>query len=843
MSAFPESPAVKISGAVGIVAGDIVGGSKNEIGVQVQVNGDYNTVTICADTTTLTLDQLHLHKLYDAPRKEIDFLLTNLRTTECVGRDSDIAALKSWLDEPEPISVRCLTGAAGCGKTRIAIELCDEASQGEQGNEQQGTEKQRNEKRWVAGFATHRELKRFLGSQNFTSWKWPEPILVVVDDAATCCDVLRLWLMELVRRIPDASAPKLRLLLLERVADARFGWWMDLVSPAGLSSRSPADLMSPRNPVELPGLVSADDRRALLSQVTIAVAKFRNVDPPQLPSRGAAPAFDQRLAEDTIDNEPLYLVMAGIIGVIEGTLFAFSLSRNEMASYISRVEADRIKRIAVGRNVDEEFLSHLVACIILQGGCDLGGLKQILAEERLAEYRGNSSDAAVLDTLVEILPLSKKSSKTVNLGDPVGIEAMQPDLIGEAFLLMEIARRLRSENDQLAIVERAWRRAPDGVRVSVLNTQMDFWRGEPTNPSAIWRAHIEERATQDFEARLAAGEMSPDAAVQLIWKISFTMHQWLRLTEFLLPFIDRLSPMRLGAFAAQRAIGAVETGNYEYGLQFADEILRNSAFPAYWRPELLNVQGRCLFHLGRYEDAAKIYRSGIEAAEANHPLIAQLYTNLGNALHADHQYHQKDVLSSAIEALEKGVELADNSLLEVEARASLSGALIEGKELNRAEHLLEEAWSLAQDKRSVSHKARMMVIRNRGVIDLLRGHISPARTKFDVAIDFAKAHFGPCHVEVMDLHKSVFLYLAEALKPPELMERTLRVLASVQTTCGILSKAAEEFSNTAELMTQYAIARAGLQSRIPEIVEIVQKQAGTAWDETAIESCVKFFRS
>jgi hypothetical protein len=55
-------------------------------------------------------------------------------------------ALKEWLASDRLISVRCITGRAGAGKTRLAIELCERA-------ERAG---------WTAGFAQYEQFPKFV---------------------------------------------------------------------------------------------------------------------------------------------------------------------------------------------------------------------------------------------------------------------------------------------------------------------------------------------------------------------------------------------------------------------------------------------------------------------------------------------------------------------------------------------------------------------------------------------------------------------------------------------------------------------------------------------------------
>ena len=109
----------------------------------VQIDGNYNTVTLFAGPTRLVLDQRHL--LRAVPSNERELLLTEGRATDLVGRTEDLAPLHAWLASAEPIVCRCLIGRAGTGKTRLAIELCEQAAASG----------------WVAGFVRHDELQRF----------------------------------------------------------------------------------------------------------------------------------------------------------------------------------------------------------------------------------------------------------------------------------------------------------------------------------------------------------------------------------------------------------------------------------------------------------------------------------------------------------------------------------------------------------------------------------------------------------------------------------------------------------------------------------------------------------
>ena len=198
-----------------------------ERGIGVQNNGSKNTVTIYAGAAELVLDLRH--KLKAPPETERDLLLTELRATTLVGRAGDLAQLEAWLNTSRFIAARGLTGRAGTGKTRLAIELCERA-------EAAG---------WIAGFARQDELRRFFDAKSLTAWRWNKPILVVVDYAAASAAILREWLAVLASRRRQANEPSLRLLLLERYAEPGMGWWDQVFKPASMTGRGPDDLLDP----------------------------------------------------------------------------------------------------------------------------------------------------------------------------------------------------------------------------------------------------------------------------------------------------------------------------------------------------------------------------------------------------------------------------------------------------------------------------------------------------------------------------------------------------------------------------------------------------------------------
>ena len=796
---------------------------------KIDINRVSQTAKIVCGGTQLTLNQVHLYSIHDGPRDEFEFLLTDLRATKIIGRDSDILDLKAWLSEPTNVSVRCLTGNAGAGKTRLAVELCEEAS----------TSDDDPEKRWVSGFVSHEELIRFTANQDSKTWQWSEPTLIVVDDASACARPLRSWLIELSRRVPRPHDPKLRLLLLERQANPDFGWWKEVFSAVGTVGRNPAQLLSPRTPVDLLGLNSANDRRLLLLQVIRAVSEFRDVGRASQMSAADRKALT-KIVENPEATEPLHLIMAGIVAVIEGTDFAVSLATNELAKHIAVAEMQRVKKIASAHGVSEEFAVHLAACVTLQGGCDLDGLKRVVREEASILHRETVSEEKILTVMAEALPSARGIHR---VAQPITVDAIRPDLVGEALVLNEIGRPFLSALEQVAIVERAWHRNPDKVRVTLLNISRDFWREKSTNLVAEWMEHVAKLVHEDLKNRLETGQLDPNVAVDMAWENSFTTLDWFKLTTLIKPFADRLDPTKLGQFATLRAVSYVEGNSYKSGLDFSEEMLRHPSFPQHYRPELFNVKGRCLFHMFRYPEAADAYQAGIDAAGPDGPLIDQLYINLGNALLEDYQRNKRAVFPLALAALEKGVALAGDPRLQVEARSCLSNAFIVDGQLNTADRILVEAWKIAQDVRSVPGKARMYVMRNRAIVAIALGNLGLGIRRFDAAVEHGKSYFGPCNGELVDLYEYRFRHLVAASKrPPDIIQEMLEVWAEIQTACGIDSFPAEKFRFVADEVAKIAMDRCGLQNCALLVAGLFERGAHQGWTSAAIKEVTSVFR-
>jgi hypothetical protein len=429
-----------------------------ERGIGIQISGDGNTAIVYAGLAELNLVRKHARKA--EPKTELQLLRVDLRATTLVGREAERSALEAWLASDQPVSLRCITGRAGVGKTRLAIELCKHAE----------------EAGWTAGFAQYGQFPEFV--KHAAEWRWHQPTLVVIDYAAALARNLRAWLEILARPEAQSGDTRLRVLLLERYAERDLGWWADLIRPASLSDPGPDELADPPEPVPLQSLSGVEDRRALLAEAMRLAGQIAGIRPiPCPPLAGANPDFDRRLSDNAINNEPLYLMMAGADAIRTGAPAALVLAPNDLAERAASREHERLHRLASQWGLSEKLVAHLAMCVTLQGGCSAENAAQLVLEERRAIGFPETVPAAdIVNCLAEAL--SAPGGAEV---DPV-----RPDLIGEALLLQGMQEHRRFPRMQIEIVERAWRRADWKVAATLIRTAQDYAQGDANHCSVVW---------------------------------------------------------------------------------------------------------------------------------------------------------------------------------------------------------------------------------------------------------------------------------------------------------------------------------------------------------------------
>lgn len=444
-------------------------------GVIIQSDGDGRTIV--AGQPHLTLARWHGRRR--PVRSPVDLLNPFSRAIGLVGREAEMAGLQAWLGGEAPIAARCLVGAAGVGKTRLAIELCEWAEARE----------------WRSGFIEAKELARFLDQQNLSAWGWQDPTLAVIDNAAGTARVLRQWLVELAAN-PGVAGRPLRLLLLERHAERDVGWWHDLVTPRSFQEDGLLDLFDPPEPCPLATIACEDDRTRLAA----AAAAAAGLGGESAPSAyGLADVGRSALHTPPI-TEPLVLLMDAV------TASGKARGRTELAERLAQFELGRLATLAEDRQLKGEFLCDLAAFVTLTGGLSLDAAPDAIAAEQLALRWQGAGDPP------EMLSALRDGLSEVDGGEGRRIAPILPELIGGAATLAVLQRHPTAE--QAAIVRRAYTADERRCTAAVIRTAQDF-ATEDEHSSVRWLDALVEGAKGSAELITIADQL-PERTICMI---------------------------------------------------------------------------------------------------------------------------------------------------------------------------------------------------------------------------------------------------------------------------------------------------------------------------------------
>ena len=456
----------------------------------VQIQGDGNSIVTGLPRLELTRRRGLACRIQTDPvtgkPHEIDVIRPFTRSIDLVGREMEMDDLRAWLHKETPISVRVLTGNAGYGKTRLALELIEEVvSHG-----------------WNAGFLTRPELKRFREQRDLAGWGWNAPVLAVVDYASASARNLHAWLNELAdNSIWDNAEARhgfpLRLLLLERQAERGGGWWAEAFG-RGDDAAVLERLADPAEPVALRRLDDADQRRAILTKTLASLGSTV-----KLPAVGDDPDFDRRLTELTWAGVPLLLMLAAATAARAGFGQVLAMGSGDLAFSVAETELARILKVVKSQNVSTSLaplVKHVTAVATLRQGLTPEAAREMI--ERESEelgYNLPNGSAALRDALAMALP-----------NDGGGIASVEPDMIGEA-LLLDVWRD--DNTHALPAISRAYATDPDAVAKTIIRTCQDYViRGHrhPLN----WLERIRTDNT-DLYALLHLSDAMPAHTVEL----------------------------------------------------------------------------------------------------------------------------------------------------------------------------------------------------------------------------------------------------------------------------------------------------------------------------------------
>lgn len=304
-------------------------------------------------------------------------------------RKPELDALNKWIDETSyPEAIRLITGAGGLGKTRLALELCQ----------------QRKAAGWQAGLLeselTVNEIKDIwlqLSKKN-------QPILIVIDYAETRQNSL----LTLIKTVLDSPAQyPVRLLLLARDG----GEWWDNLAAKDSRCESLLSGYATSGPYVLPPLYrEAAQRQIAYQQALGAFAETLNVIPPKISPNLTADYF----------GRPLYLQMAALLALHgEQTGSAQGLT-NALLNHEYRYWQGLFKYTDIPDAA--RHAQQLLSLATLTGG--YATVKEALSHWK--EINGALLSHAQFDQIFKTLsPLYPGKQ---------GLQAIRPDLLGEALV-------------------------------------------------------------------------------------------------------------------------------------------------------------------------------------------------------------------------------------------------------------------------------------------------------------------------------------------------------------------------------------------------------------------------
>jgi DNA polymerase III delta prime subunit len=362
--------------------------------------------------------------------------------TPIVGRDEELRALDDFLHADARFAWWLMSGPAGVGKSRTALEVCLRAM--------------RYRPAWRAGWLT--DVDEFT---EWRTWQPKAPTLIVVDNAARSVASVRKTIVVLFRRMETLAYP-VRLLLLER--DASEGWREQLTGSE--ADRHSLDASQYAKPLQLRGL----DGRDLWAIVRAIVEREGS---------GASPDREQTVAAlQKIDalQRPLFASFAA--DALAAGRDIGQWDRKELLESLLRTDMQR--RWDPARVTEEE--KNLLAVATLADGLPLTVLKSPPVEGWLPAPRAYSPDRY-----------------RVMCGRPsdLVLNPLTPAVLGEFFVLERLRASSSIDERPAALVNIALA-LPSGHRPQSIS--YGWRRGDESDTVVRLRQHLYfvARCARDF---------------------------------------------------------------------------------------------------------------------------------------------------------------------------------------------------------------------------------------------------------------------------------------------------------------------------------------------------------
>jgi len=357
----------------------------------------------------------------------VSWLAFSARATKFLGRENEKAAIAAFLGSQGKFAWWLVTGPAGTGKSRLALECCRHKLPS-----------------WHAGFLSKTEQ-----SNDWRRFRPTRPTLIVMDYVASRAKEAGDIILKLSRSAVHLPFP-VRVLLLER---DKGSWWSEVLRD-GSQSES-AEICA----------CLFDDKALALTGLTpeqlSALAQDIYQSAGQQWTTSAEREFKRRMHTLDALNRPLFGIMAALyLGM--GTTDA-EVSESLFSEVLNK-EAGR-RRAAVSDSEKLRAVENLVALATLVGG--------ILPQEGGFEFLGRTNasnflpDMSLMDFALYRDLVSASSNDTTLAG-------LQPDILGERFVLDKIASRDSFDSSFKYLLLTAWSLQAAGLCDFIVRATSDF---------------------------------------------------------------------------------------------------------------------------------------------------------------------------------------------------------------------------------------------------------------------------------------------------------------------------------------------------------------------------------
>lgn len=356
----------------------------------------------------------------------VSWLPFSSRATTFVGRDAERAQLTAFLESGRKVSWWLLTGAAGTGKSRLALELCRDARPG-----------------WNAGFLSRTDA--FAGWSHFRPSR---PTLVVIDYVASRAPHVSAVVLQLIRSAKYLTNP-VRVLLIERDQGS---WWARFLREESHSESTELVQYQHDSPLQLGGLAP----EALHA---LAEAVARTQSRPWTDS--IARTFTRRMR--TVDplGRPLFGMMAA---TYPGTGTVDAAFDSTLLRLVLKKEAGR-RREVIANGDRLRKMENLATLATLVGG--------LLPMSNSFTFLQGTEIASLLPDLAVVDPEDYRELVAGGSDESV-FAALQPDILGERFVLDQLAVTARFAESAKRLVRAAWAFQPDDFCDFVVRAASDF---------------------------------------------------------------------------------------------------------------------------------------------------------------------------------------------------------------------------------------------------------------------------------------------------------------------------------------------------------------------------------